>query len=154
MCRLRFLEIYIDLGTATWKDFETLTSLICSICISLAYPATLEHLEFNIRFRGHGGIEDFEETFYNDFREVWSHLDFITTHPPASQLQRVSINISYAFCYDVGGEEPDDEEVLNAVVDGLPSLHNKGILFVKAGAWSLDDRVYEEEDHIEEDQWL
>ena len=135
MCRLRFLEIYIDLGSANLHDFNILSSLMCPLCISLTSPATLEHLEFNLRFRDHGVIDDFES-----FRDTWNHLDFITAHPTGLRLQRVDINISYTFCHDVG-EESDDHEVLNAVLDSLPSLRTKGILFVKANTLGLDSRI-------------
>ena len=131
MCRLRFLEIHIDVGSATTNDFEdldVLSFLMGSLCISLTSPATLEHLEFNISFRSFSN--DFDRNiFYETLRDAWSHLDSITTHPTGSRLQRVDINI---FRYDVDGEEPDGDEVLKAVFDGLPSLRTKGILFVKA----------------------
>ena len=133
MCCLRFLKIYIDLGSATMFDFQILSLLMASLCISITSPATLEHLEFNIRFRG--GIFDFNFfSFYNTLRvaDAWRRLDAITTHPAGSRLQRVDINIDYAFRYDDDGVEPDKDEVLKAVLDGLPLLRTKGILFVKA----------------------
>ena len=134
ICRLRFLEIYIDLGRATISDFRTLSFLMGSLCISLTSPATLEHMEFNIRFCG--AIDDFDinlNRFYETLRgaDAWSHLDSIATHPAGSRLQRVDINIKYGFIYDEDEEEPDNK-VLKAVLDGLPLLRMKGILFVKA----------------------
>ena len=52
MCRLRFFEISVDLGPATFYDFDTLSVLMGSLCIGLTCPATvtLEHLQFNISF--------------------------------------------------------------------------------------------------------
>ena len=121
------------LGPATRHDFDILSFLMGSLCISLTPPATLEHLEVNILFRG--ATDDFAYyTFYEDLRaaEVWRHLDSITTHPVGSRLQRVDINIDYKFRYNDNGGEPDKDEVSKAVFDGLPLLHTKGILFVKA----------------------
>jgi hypothetical protein len=133
MCRLRFFEIYIDLGCAnTRRDFNILSSLIGSLCISLTYPATLEHLDFNIRFCGFNYFNyyafDFN-IFYENLRNpnVWSHLGSLTTHPTGSRLQRVGINIEY----DDDLEKPDENELLKAIYDGLPLLRTKGILFVK-----------------------
>ena len=106
---------------------------MASLSISLTSPATLEHLEFNIRFRG--GMDDFNfHSFYMVLRvaDAWRHLDSITTHPAGSLLQRVDINIDYAFRYNEDGAEPDKDEVLKAVLDALPLLRRKGILFVKA----------------------
>ena len=130
MSRLRFLEIYIDLGPATRFDFDILSFLMSSLYISLTSPATLEHLGFNIQF---GVIRNFDfNTFCESLGYPWSQLDSITTHPAGSRLQRVDINISYAFLYDEEGEKPDDDRVLKAVLDGLPLLRAKGILFLKA----------------------
>jgi len=107
-----------------------LSSLVGSLCITLTSPATLEHLKFNIRFRGR---ETFNH-FYDNLRyaEVWGHLDSITTHPTSSQLQRVDISINYLFHREHNnGAEPDKDEVLKAILDGLPLLYKKGILFVE-----------------------
>ena len=106
-----------------------------SLFISLKSPATLEHLEFNIRFRDCLNPSDFEPyRFYNNLRhaDVWSHLDSITTHPTGLRLQRVDININYCFSYDDDVEDADEGEVEKAVLDGLPLLCTKGILFVEA----------------------
>ena len=134
MRHLRLLEIYIDFGPATWNDFDV---LMYSLEISLATPATLEHLELNVRFRG--AIDDFDfNIFYEDLREgggdidAWSHLDSIATHPAASRLQRVDINVIYAFRCEEDKAEPDEDKVVKALLDGLPLLRTKGILFVKA----------------------
>jgi len=122
MCRLRIFEITL---TNTY-DFKILSSLMDSLCISLISPATLEQLEVNIM---HYEYDDY--LFYKVLRdaEAWSHLDSFTTHPSSSRLQRVNINVDYSY------EDPYDyvseDEVLEAVYDGLPLLCTKGILFVK-----------------------
>ena len=129
MCRLRFLEIYISLGSVSTHNFNILSFLMGSLCISLTSPATLEHLKLNIRFRGH--INNFtSNTFYENLRDAdaWRHLDSIATHSTGSQLQRVDINIDYAFRCVIF----DEDEVEKAVFDGLPLLRTKGILFVEA----------------------
>jgi hypothetical protein len=135
MYHLRFFEIYISLGSGTMYDFDILSFLIGSLCISLTSPATLKHLEFNIRFRGGYDLDnDFDsDIFYENLRDadVWSHLDSIITHPSGSQLQQVDINIYCSYPYDYVGEEPDKDRVLKAVLDGLPLLRMKCILFVK-----------------------
>ena len=92
-CGLRFLKIQAFLGAATMHDFDILSSLIGSLYMSLASPATLEHwhLEFNISFQVSGnynlGSYTFENLeFYEDLFDVWSYLDSITTHPTGSWL--------------------------------------------------------------------
>ena len=69
---------------------------------------------------------------YDNLRDtdLWRHLDTIATHPTYSKLQRVDINIRYA--YDVDEPDVDSDKVKEAVLDGLPLLRMKGILFVKA----------------------
>jgi hypothetical protein len=64
--------------------------------------------------------------------DVWSQLDSIITHPTGSRLQRVDIDIDYAFRYDDNVREPGNNEILKALLDGLPLLREKGILFVEA----------------------
>ena len=159
MCRLRFFEIYVNLGPATLSDFGFLSLLMSSLCISLTSPATLEHLKLKIRFRSYSRIDNFDcAAFYENLRnaEVWSHLDSITSHPAGSQLRRVGIFINYSFCHDIDtdgervgpnlhndedelddGDEPDVVEVVEAVLDGLPLLCSKDILFVKADSGNL-----------------
>jgi hypothetical protein len=130
MCRLRFLEIYLDFSSGTRRDFEVLTSLIGSLSISLTSP---EHLEFNIRFHGYNKFDS--NTFYENLRKAWSDLDSIATHPTSSHLQRVDINIHYAVFHHRERDdeaEPVKDEVLKSVFCGLPLLHKKGILFVEA----------------------
>jgi hypothetical protein len=135
MCRLRFFEIDIRLGSATVHDFDNLSFLMSSLCISLTSPATLEHLKFDIWFRGSKNrFIDREEEFFEHLRDAyaWSRLDSLTSHPTGSRLQRVDINIGYFFRYDDYVREFFEDNVLNAVLDGLPLLHTKGILFVEA----------------------
>ena len=148
MCHLRFLEIHINLRSGKSYDFDILSFLMRSLCSSLTSPATLEHLEFNIWFCANSNEFEFEyddsdsdsddyevSTFYDDLRDadVWRQLDSITTHPTGSRLQRVDISINYYF--DDQGEESDKQKVSKAVLDGLPLLRAKGILFVKAVLW-------------------
>jgi len=104
-----------------------------SLCISLTSPATLEHLKFNIVFRGQE-MENYYHEFYNNLRsaEVWGHLDSITTLPTGSQLQRVDINIDYSLRESDYYGEPDEDVVLKIVLDKLPLLRTNAILFVKA----------------------
>jgi hypothetical protein len=130
MCCLRLFEIDVRVGSA---NFDILSYLMGSLCISLTSPATLEHLKFNISFRDFSNFIDREEDFYEDLRDAdaWSHLDSITSHPTGSRLQRVDININY-FRHDDDVGEPDENEILNAVLDSLPLLRTKGILFVNA----------------------
>jgi hypothetical protein len=64
--------------------------------------------------------------------DVWSHLDSIITHPTGSRLQKVDINIEYSFRYDDDVVEPYEDEVMEPVLDALPLLREKGILFVEA----------------------
>ena len=133
MCRLRVFEIFISPSSATWKDFSILSFLMRSLRLSLTSPATLEHLQLGIQFEGNDNFFPYHELFC-DLRDddVWSHLDSIITHPTGSRLQRVDINIRYCIGYDDDGMEPDETEVIEPVLDALPLLREKGILFVKA----------------------
>jgi hypothetical protein len=97
-----------------------------SLSISLISPATLEHLELNIRLH-----DNTANPFYENLRDVWSSLESFTTHSAGSRLQRVDINIDYSFRLEGGGLF-DEDELLKAVLDGLPFLRSKCILFVKA----------------------
>jgi hypothetical protein len=103
-----------------------------SLRISLTSPATLEHLKFNIRFLGFHRAFNFN-IFYDKLRDVWTHLNSISSHPTGSRLQRVEINIYYTFQNDneVQFHEHDENKVVKAVLDGLPILRTKGILFVE-----------------------
>ena len=136
MCRLRFFEIYVNFCYDTIQDFDIILSfLMGSLCISLTSPATLEHLKIYAKFRGHerASVSDYNG-FYENLRdaEVWSHLDSITTIPTGSRLQRVDINIDYRFRFDNNYAEPNKGKVLETVLDNLPLLRTKGILFVEA----------------------
>ena len=75
-------------------------------------------------------------TFFYNLRDgdVWSYLDSITTHPTGSRLHRVDINIinKHDFQYDANGAKPDNTEFSESLLDVLPLLRKKGILFVKA----------------------
>jgi hypothetical protein len=104
-----------------------LSLLLDSLFISLTSPATLEHLEFNIRF--YAAVDDVHNSA--NFRNAWTRLDSITTYPTSSQLKRVDINITY----DREDEDllrDDSEDLVKSVLDDLPLLRMKGILFVKA----------------------
>jgi hypothetical protein len=121
MCRLRFFEINAYLGPATTLDFNALSFFMGSLRISLTFPATLEHLKFNIQFQVFDTYENLRHA------DVWRHLDSIITHPTGSRLRRVDININYPFV----SEEPVEDKVKKAILDCLPLLHTKGILFVE-----------------------
>ena len=133
MCRLRVFKIFIAPRSATWKDFGILSVLMRSLRLSLTSPATLEHLELGIQFDGNSNFCPYHALFRNLRNDdVWSHLDSIITHPTGSRLQRVDINIKYCFRYDDNGMGPDETEFIEPVLDALPLLREKGILFVKA----------------------
>ena len=135
MCRLRVLEIYgdIDLSSPTTWDFNILSLLIRPLRISLTPPATLAHLKFDIEFTGNDFYFDLDGLF-NSLHDAgfWSHLDPIITHPTGSRLQRVDINTEYNFYHDEYIMEPYNTDVSKPVLDALPLLHEKGILFVNA----------------------
>ena len=135
MSHLRVLQIYINPSSATISDFAMLSSLMRSLCASLTSPATLEHVKLIIAFEGNDNFFDHYK-FYRDLRrdDVWRYLDSIVTHPTGSRLQRVDIDITYSFRYDDDYDvtEPDNDEILEAVLDALPLLRDKGILFVEA----------------------
>jgi hypothetical protein len=133
MCRIRLLEIYYldsdPARNALGDDFYLFSFVIRSLFTSLISPATLEHLQLNIDF---SGVDD-SSTLCDNLRDadLWRHLDSIATHPTDSRFQRVDISIEYTYYDDV--DEPDvDIKVKKAVLDGLPLLRMKGILFVKA----------------------
>ena len=134
MCRLRFFKMEIRLGSATEHDFNILSFLMGSLRTSLTSPATLEHLEFNISFQGLFNIFNQHSLYHSlgHYTDVWSRLDSITSHPTGSRLQRVDIVIYHSLGWDDDEGEPDEDVVLEAVLDNLPLLRTKGILFVKA----------------------
>ena len=133
MSHLRVLEIYISPFSTRMSDFAVLSFLMRSLCASLTAPATLEHLKLVIVFEGNDNFFNHYK-FYRDLRRdnVWRYLDSIVTHPTGSRLQRVDIDITYCFRYDDDVMEPDNDEILEAVLDALPLLRDKGILFVGA----------------------
>ena len=124
MCRLRVFKFYVD-QFSTSSNFRIASFLLRSLRISLTSPATLEHLEIFIEFRH----------LDTNLREadVWRHLDSITTHPIGSRLQRVNVNIIYSH-YDIyaSGAGPDETELIKPILNALPLLQEKGILFVEA----------------------
>ena len=136
MCRLRFFEIHVKLSSAIAHDFNMLSFLMGSLCISLTSPATLEHLKLHIWFCGPSDRFIINDGFFEDLRgaDAWTRLDSIISHPTGSQLQRVDIQIDYSFRYDDDASRLSMDEVSNAVLDGLPLLRTKGILFVKAAS--------------------
>jgi hypothetical protein len=130
MCRLRYFEINANPDSADMDDFNILSFLIRSLCVSLTSPATFEHLKLKICFCGHHNFDyrRLPEELRN--ADIWSHLNSIITRPIGSRLKRVDIEIKYTFRH---GEKPDNnDEILKAVLCGLPLLRKKGILFVKA----------------------
>ena len=136
ICGLRVFNINFDLGSANMDDFGVLSFLMGSLGMSLTSPATLEHIEFSIRFS-----DRHDTTPFNSHRlienlrdaDVWTHLDTITTHPAGSRIKRVDININYSFRSNDFRKElvRDENVVLKTVLDCLHSLRTKGILFVK-----------------------
>ena len=134
MCRLRIFEIYVNFNYDTMHGLDIVLSfLMCSLRISLTSPATLEHLKFNLLFRGDEQECHYAE-FYDNLRyaEVWGHLDSITTLQTGSRLQRVDINIDYCLRESDNYPEPDKGTISEVVLDNLPLLRTKGILFVEA----------------------
>lgn len=116
-----------------------------SLCISLTSPATLEHLEFN----GCDSTYNLENLRDAD---LWSSLDFITTHQAGSRLQRVDVNIEYTGSYDDYMQcEPTQYQgqVVKAILDNLPLLHTRGILFIKAisESWFQYSRTLSAQNH-------
>jgi hypothetical protein len=128
MCRLRFFEIYANLVSGTINNFNILSILMGSLCISLTSPATLEHLKLNISFDEFNSLSAFYENLHD--ADVWRYLDSITSRPTGSRLQRVDIYINSYICFDNEGK-PDDDEVWKTILDSLPLLCSKGILFVE-----------------------
>ena len=137
ICCLRFFEINVDLGPLNSYAFDTWFFLTGSLRLSLTSPATLEHLKFIISLQGE--VRNIGcETFYEILRDFWTDLDSITNHPTGSRLQRVDINIDYSdlrgFTEYPDELEPDEHEALQAVLDGLPLLRSKDILFVEVSS--------------------
>ena len=100
---------------------------------SLASPATLVRLEFHIRILGIIlRLETLNDAFYELLRDLnaWNYLESITTHRAGSRLRRVGIHLYYGFYEEVTGDLAYRDKVLKALLDGLPLLRRKGILFV------------------------
>jgi hypothetical protein len=133
MCRLRVFEIDFDPSSARIRDLHILSFMIQSLRLSLTSPPTLEHLKLGIIFTGYSNRFD-HDSFYRDLRKAdfWRHLDSIVTHPTGSRLQRVDIDIKYTFRWDDDVCEPKKTEVEEPILDALPLLREKGILFVEA----------------------
>jgi hypothetical protein len=135
MCRIRVFEIHVDPSSAAMRDFTILSLLVRSLRVSLTSPATLERLKIGIVFEANDNFFDYD-SLLDHLRQadVWSHLDSIITHPTGSKLQRVDIDIKYSFRYDDDGVEvePLNNLVLEPVLEALPLLREKGILFVEA----------------------
>jgi hypothetical protein len=102
-----------------------------SLRVSLATPPMLEQLAFQIVLEVRDSNSLNSDAFLVDIRDVdfWSDLDSIVTHPTGSRLQKVDINISYNFDNDPV-DEPDDTKVFELILDSLPLLRERGILFV------------------------
>ena len=133
MSRLRVLEIDINPGSAMLSNLAILSFSMRSLCASLTSPATLEYLKLEIMFEDCDNSFDDDSFYWNLCRDdVWRHLDSIVTLPAGSRLQRVDIDITYFFRYDEEVMGPDNDEILEAVLDNLPLLRDKGILFVEA----------------------
>jgi hypothetical protein len=103
-----------------------------SLCVSITSPAALENLKLRIWFNASNNYD----AFYEDLRrsDVWHPLDSIIAHLPSSRLRRVDNHIILSFYHGDNMLEPDTDEILKAVHDGLPLLHEKCILFVKVTA--------------------
>jgi hypothetical protein len=128
MCRLRFFEICVNLRPVTMYDFQVLSFMMGSLRISLTSPATLEHLKIDISVNS--DCIDEEWRFYENLggADAWSYLDSITSHPTGSRLQRVDIIID---CFSSWHSDNEDFDAGESVLESLPLLHSKGILFVK-----------------------
>ena len=61
-------------------------------------------------------------------------VDSIIAHPIGSRLRRVDIDIEYSLQYEDDAGEPEEIEVVESVLDALPLLHKKGVLFVEANS--------------------
>src|SRR5258707_7332796 len=131
MCHLRVFELDVSPHSTTIRDLEILSFMIRTLRVSLSSPATLERLKICIEINVDGDDDDFDrDALYDDLRfaDVWKHLQSFVTHPSGSRLQRVDIVIEF-------GEELvgyDETKVVKPVLDALPLLRKKGILFVKA----------------------
>ena len=144
MCRVRDFEVDFHSESARLRDFDKLSFLIRSLCINLTSPAALEHLKFTILFHPISDLIDSHE-FYDHIRQadVWNHLDSMITHPISARLQRVEIDVNYTYSYDPEDDDdvfkPNKDDIVDAILRGLPLLREKGILFIQADVWDLSD---------------
>ena len=128
MSHLRVFEINLDSSPTTIRDLEILSFMIHSLRVSLSSPTKLEHLKFCMEFSDLNYFDwDIWDAFFDDlgYVGVWKHPDSFATHPSGSRLQRVDIHIRF-----IGGYIRDS--VVEHILDALPLLREKGILFVKA----------------------
>ena len=143
ICGLRNFQTLFRLRCGTRGDFDLLPVylLFGSLLMSLTSPATLERLVFVMKFS-----DDYTESgsgrFIENLRDadVWSRLDSIATHPACSRLRQVLIFIDYSVPRKDYRKELDENLVLKVVLDDLPSLRTKGILFVNFRFISKSER--------------
>jgi len=131
MSHLRVLEFYVDPHSTTIDYFSILTFFIRSLRVGS--PVTLEHLNINITIHINNEMLD-NNRYYQDLYldEVWSYLDSMATHPAGSRLQRVSVDVSFHYDYD----HMDGDADLELILDELPSLQERGILFTRDRPWN------------------
>ena len=138
MSHLRVLEFYVDPHSTTISHFSILSFFIRSLRVSSSSPATLEHLKFNITVHVNEDMLD-NDAYYDDlyYDVVWSYLDSIATHPAGSRLQRVDVDVNFHYDNtdddDVEATESDFEPIL----EELPSLQERGILFTQHRKYNL-----------------
>jgi hypothetical protein len=92
-CRLRFFEIHASFSHSPYAcgphDFDFLSFLMRSLCISLTSPATLQHLEFNFEID-----KDYFDlhcvTFYVISCVIWTPLPLIQTVQSYNELTYLS----------------------------------------------------------------
>jgi hypothetical protein len=133
MCHLRGVKIIVA-PDFTISGFNLLSVLMHSLHLSLTLPTTLEHLELAIWFHYPDNYLPFLENLGDT--DAWRHLDSIIAHQTGTRLQRVDIYIKvdsddddlYFYNKELNPDELDG--ILQAVKGGLPSLWEKGILFV------------------------
>jgi hypothetical protein len=132
MCHLRGLVVNITSRSLapTLSDIKAMSFIMHSLRISLTAPPTLERLTFCLVFEPWG--KNFPPTFSHDMRNAnfWNDLDSFVTHPTASRLQRVDIDISYSRVDPLYW--PDHDKVVESILGSLPLLRERGILFVRA----------------------
>ena len=98
----------------------------------LQFPATLEHLTCNIRL-GRNNLKDIIEDLRGT-RGVWTPFDAFVT-----QLRRLDINISFVDLRVFDEDSVDvpvklpitEEDIQGLMLEKLPILREKGILFVR-----------------------